>query len=251
MSDIIDRIDQLVDEQMAGGEPRQGYDFNDPQYPRCPHCERHWHGLPITERIAQMYSFGAFDDEYRVDQDDTPVLCHGSEFIGPMPSPPVPGWRSRWRSGTPVPWLDDLIGATEAYVCEALGAATGIRTSTRMSGLLEWPAPYLPVSIRGYTWLPGDGEPENRLLPVPVGNPTQYLGPFDALATAMMGAAVPQFQLLADASPWVWERLPRPAGQQVERMIWRPPTFTPFDADGNVQLDGSWQVVGTLQEGIE
>jgi hypothetical protein len=36
--DIIDRIDELVDEQMAGGEPRQGYDFNDPTYPKCSHC---------------------------------------------------------------------------------------------------------------------------------------------------------------------------------------------------------------------
>jgi hypothetical protein len=44
MSDIVDRIDQLVDEQLAGGEPHTGYDFGDPKYPRCPHCSRHWHG---------------------------------------------------------------------------------------------------------------------------------------------------------------------------------------------------------------
>ena len=28
MSDIIDRIDELVDEQLADGEPENGYDFS-------------------------------------------------------------------------------------------------------------------------------------------------------------------------------------------------------------------------------
>ena len=86
MSDIVDRIDALVDDQMAGGEPRTGYDFDDPTYPRCGHCDRHWHGLPITEKIAEMYARGCYDDEYRADSDDSRVLCRGSEFIGPMPA---------------------------------------------------------------------------------------------------------------------------------------------------------------------
>lgn len=42
--DVLDRIDALVDEQMAGGEP-YGYDHGTTQ---CPHdgCLDEWHGLP-------------------------------------------------------------------------------------------------------------------------------------------------------------------------------------------------------------
>lgn len=84
--DIVDEIDALVEESMAGGEPRTGYSCGDPTFPRCGHCDRHWHGLPITERIAEMYADGVYDPEYLVAKDDSPVLCEGSEFIGPMRS---------------------------------------------------------------------------------------------------------------------------------------------------------------------
>ncbi|BBZ09813.1 hypothetical protein [Mycobacterium branderi] len=95
---ILDEIDRLVDEQMADGEPRVGYDFGDPTYPRCPHCDRHWHGLPITERIAAMYANGIYDEDYRADTDTSRVLCQGSDFIGPMPAEIPPGleWLEQW-----------------------------------------------------------------------------------------------------------------------------------------------------------
>ncbi|APE10779.1 hypothetical protein BO226_17555 [Rhodococcus sp. 2G] len=87
---IIDEIDALVDEQMAGGEPVGGYDYGDPDYPRCPHCYDDWHGLPITERVREMRIFycgcGACVaqlERYRTDEDDSPIWCPGSEFIGP------------------------------------------------------------------------------------------------------------------------------------------------------------------------
>lgn len=87
---IIDEIDALVDEQMADGEPVGGYDYGDPDYPKCPHCYDDWHGLPITQRMRDMrYSFcGCAEcraelDAYRVGEDDSPVWCPGSEFIGP------------------------------------------------------------------------------------------------------------------------------------------------------------------------
>lgn len=84
---VLDAIDELVDEQMAGGEPIGGYDYNDPGYPRCPHCHRDWHGLAITERIERMRWTGTMDADYRYAEDDSPVLCPGSEFIGPVASP--------------------------------------------------------------------------------------------------------------------------------------------------------------------
>jgi hypothetical protein len=99
--DIVDEIDALVEESMAGGEPEVGYTYDDPQYPRCWHCGRHWHGLPITEKIAQMYSNGRYDEEYVAAEDDTRVLCQGSDFIGPMPTehPEITTFDGVW-SGT-------------------------------------------------------------------------------------------------------------------------------------------------------
>ncbi|NKR90298.1 hypothetical protein GS885_02375 [Rhodococcus hoagii] len=81
--DIIDAIDALVDEQMAGGEPIGGYDWSDPNYPQCPHCGDDWHGLKITRRMRDMRWDGIFDENYRYADDDSEVLCPGSDFIGP------------------------------------------------------------------------------------------------------------------------------------------------------------------------
>ncbi|MCT7369442.1 hypothetical protein [Mycolicibacterium llatzerense] len=83
-SQLLATIDELVDEQLAAGEPMTGYNYGDPQYPKCPHCGRHWHGLPITSRIAMMYRIGWYDPVYNHDEDTSPILCQGSDFIGPM-----------------------------------------------------------------------------------------------------------------------------------------------------------------------
>lgn len=84
--DIVDRIDQ----QLAAGEPAGGYDYGDPNYPHCPHCDRHWHGLALTAWVAAMHDEPRDADEYlaeyRADDDTTPIVCQGSMFIGPMPA---------------------------------------------------------------------------------------------------------------------------------------------------------------------
>lgn len=41
---VIDDIDALVDEQLSAGETPGGYDYNDPEFPRC-RCGCMWHGL--------------------------------------------------------------------------------------------------------------------------------------------------------------------------------------------------------------
>lgn len=48
MADIIDTIDSLIDSQLSEGEPWRGYDAGDPDFPCCPHCDRDWHGFPLT-----------------------------------------------------------------------------------------------------------------------------------------------------------------------------------------------------------
>ena len=80
---LIDDIDALVDEQMRGGEPRNGFDYGDPNNPKCWHCGDDWHGLAITERMRSMRYRLVVDDDYRYDEDDSPVICPGSRFIGP------------------------------------------------------------------------------------------------------------------------------------------------------------------------
>lgn len=82
MSDIIDEIDALVDEQLGGYSERSSYDYNVNQ-DRCGHCHREWHGLKITERIESMAAHVAYDEGYRYADDDSEVLCPGSSFIGP------------------------------------------------------------------------------------------------------------------------------------------------------------------------
>lgn len=96
---IVDAIDALVDEQLADG-PQD--DYNADRYDKCWHCGRHWHGLPITERIAEMYQLGDFDETYSVADDDSRILCRGSDFIGPMPPERDDGWSTvdGWRLPT-------------------------------------------------------------------------------------------------------------------------------------------------------
>lgn len=81
---LLEDIDSLIDESLAIG-PVDDYQVN--RYPRCPHCNRNWHGLPLTQRVATMYDWGHYEESYRVDSDDTPIVCPGSEFIGPLPPP--------------------------------------------------------------------------------------------------------------------------------------------------------------------
>ncbi|SIC55762.1 Uncharacterised protein [Mycobacteroides abscessus subsp. abscessus] len=104
MTDIIDQIDALVDEQMAGGEPIGGFDYNDPYFPKCPHCPRDWHGIRITERVEYMRYWSGWDEEYRADADDSPVICEGSTFIGPA-RPPADWAPSGLRPSLGVPVL--------------------------------------------------------------------------------------------------------------------------------------------------
>lgn len=107
VTDIIDTIDALVEEQMAEGERQCGAD---PLV--CPHCGRDWHGFPLTEQIAEMRSSGLFDEDYKVAGDDSPVLCPGSNVYGParpqaMHSRPCwhisPGRRRGWPSTPAIP----------------------------------------------------------------------------------------------------------------------------------------------------
>lgn len=79
MSDIVDDIDALVDWQLE--QESSGYDHNINQE-RC-RCGRDWHGLPITKRIDSMRSRGQFDPSYVYADDESPIMCVGSNMPGP------------------------------------------------------------------------------------------------------------------------------------------------------------------------
>jgi hypothetical protein len=87
--DIVDRIDELVDEQLSRYDERSGYDYN-VGIDKCPHCDGEWHGLPITEQVREMRAWYCGCEEcatelaqYRANEDDSPIWRPGSEFIGP------------------------------------------------------------------------------------------------------------------------------------------------------------------------
>ncbi len=125
--DIIDDIDHMVDDQIAGGEPFAPDRFSgSAEYPRCSHCDRHWHGLPITERISQMYQRGEFDEDYRAEVDDSRVLCRGSYFIGPMPAERGPSTMTGNGEVFQLPeWLVELIDDTSSFVAEQIDSIVG------------------------------------------------------------------------------------------------------------------------------
>jgi hypothetical protein len=84
--DVINGNEQLVEDQVAAGEWSALDRFSGAaEYPRCSHCDREWHGLPIIDHRAKMRRRSEFDEGYRTETDDTHVLCRGSDYIGPMP----------------------------------------------------------------------------------------------------------------------------------------------------------------------
>lgn len=88
---MSDDVADLIDAQLSAGEPERDYTdlASGHAQPRCPHCDRHWHGLALTQRIVEMYEYGIYDEAYSCALDDTPVLCPGSTFIGPVPASEV------------------------------------------------------------------------------------------------------------------------------------------------------------------
>lgn len=98
---IIDEIDRLVDESLS--QPIVD-DYSVNRYDRCWHCNQQWHGFPLTERVLEMQARRVFDENYRIGEDDSPVWCPGSDFIGPVQH--LPSWQMRVgsaRIGDPDP----------------------------------------------------------------------------------------------------------------------------------------------------
>ena len=91
--DIIDAIDELVDWQLEGGDRSDS--FHGEQFREnhpCVWCGQEWHFLPITEEMERMrrgsyardeFGYGIVDPSYSYRDDESGILCPGSEFYGP------------------------------------------------------------------------------------------------------------------------------------------------------------------------
>ncbi|QAY17597.1 hypothetical protein SEA_BRADISSA_70 [Gordonia phage Bradissa] len=135
MTDIVDEIDALIESQLDAGEPVGGYDYDDPDFPKCGHCARDWHGLPITERMDEMRWRGELDPDYRYVADTSRVVCPGSEFIGPLPAATT-GARS-----------DRTIDAIQS----ALGGGLWQLPDDPLGGLSDWLRPHSSATILANT----------------------------------------------------------------------------------------------------
>lgn len=144
-SDIIDDIDALIDEQLAAGETGQEQRARTADR-RCWHCGRDFHGLAITKRLEEMraeyrqraaeayergeeaeYATSAILDGYRYDQDDSDILCPGSDFIGPMPATMRP-FRGNPHTGCTCALCQTMFGRNGSYsYTEQLGDFGGAR----------------------------------------------------------------------------------------------------------------------------
>jgi hypothetical protein len=98
-SRVLDAIDELVDTELEYTPSGWDYSINQP---KCPHCHGDAHTLPITQRMQEIRSlwqdaipYGdetgpqvtadavAELDAYRYNEDDSPIVCPGAEFVGP------------------------------------------------------------------------------------------------------------------------------------------------------------------------
>lgn len=65
-----------------------------PSEPRQPlphqcHCFRDRHEQPLTQKVSDMLSQHRFDPNYRAQEDDSPIICVGSETYGPNRGAPA------------------------------------------------------------------------------------------------------------------------------------------------------------------
>jgi hypothetical protein len=70
----------------------------------CPHCSRDWHTQALTEEVARMYDGHRFTPGYNPAQDNSPIVCVGSETQGP--ARPKTSHRSWTSSAEVVIWPD-------------------------------------------------------------------------------------------------------------------------------------------------
>ena len=107
---LLDEIDELVDASLRRGD--QSGSWQGERYDRCPKCSEAWHFLPITRTMYQMrlgsyaqdeFGQGIVDPDYKYQEDTSPILCPGSEWLGPPIGNREWGWYLRKSGRRPAP----------------------------------------------------------------------------------------------------------------------------------------------------
>lgn len=90
---VLDEIDRLVDDSIARGDRSQSFHGEQMRvHAACPWCPEPWHFLPITANLLAMrngsygrdeFGYGIVDPDYSYRDDESGVVCPGSEFHGP------------------------------------------------------------------------------------------------------------------------------------------------------------------------
>lgn len=119
---LLDEIDSLVDESLAGGD--QSAEYSEPLRDSCPYCDYGWHGLAITGHMQQMqrgsygrdeFGYGIMDPDYKHSEDRSPILCPGSEYKGPPIGNREWGWYLRHTGRRPAPVRQQAVRAPDPY----------------------------------------------------------------------------------------------------------------------------------------
>ena len=87
---LLDEIDQLVNDSLERGD--QSGTWRGERYDKCSLCGDDYHHLAITTTLVQMrhgsygqdeFGQGIVDPDYVYDDDLSPIVCPGSNYLGP------------------------------------------------------------------------------------------------------------------------------------------------------------------------
>lgn len=97
----------------------------------CPNCRRDRHDYPLTSAVAQMWSDLSFDEGYDPNNDDSEIICPGSDVHGPALAD------HGSRATTYVDTISHM-----SITLDALNSST----LNLLKKIAEWPNPFLPLT---------------------------------------------------------------------------------------------------------
>lgn len=189
-ADVIARIDELAAEE------------------KCPHCEREWHELALTQSVARMFESGHLDSNYFAREDLSPIVCDGANFIGPRRPEPAYGHTfgsvSIDISINMKPWIESITSWAESFALLNFGTVT---FSPWLPGYPEpepiecEPIPDIEVEFGPQNWLPS---PEPVYLP--------------AVVQTAVAQRLPAFKAIETHAP-------KKQDYDFSQFDWEPPTY--------------------------
>lgn len=200
MSDVVAVIDALAAEE------------------KCPHCDREWHELALTQSVARMFDNDYLDSTYFAREDTSPVVCDGSTFIGPPRPGPVDvavGYTYTFSGSSSMyidmqPWLDSINSWTEKLTESFAGLSFTFNTWFSGNHWSSWQEPE-PLACEVSDGVEVEFGPQNWIPPQePVNAPPAV--------KALVGSRMDQFVAVETHAP---EKRPYDFSQ----FDWESPTY--------------------------